>query len=35
MNGEILNRIDLLATKLNTTASYLWQTLLVQAKVEA
>ena len=31
----ILSRIDILAQKLGTTAAYLWQTYLAQARVES
>jgi hypothetical protein len=34
MNPEILKRIDLLAAKLGTTASQVWEIFLKQAKVE-
>lgn len=35
MNEELLKRLDLLAAKLNVTATALWSALIRQARVEA
>ena len=35
MNEELLKRLDLLAAKLNVTATVLWAALIRQARVEA